>query len=124
MPTAPVVFHLLIRPQDKENMKIFIYDNYKETPESYNSPVSVAGIKPILKLDTQRYNIATIFYYIDKFYQGHTTKSGDFLVRLKDNDYINEFIGTWPEIVDFVKQCLSDAGIIKEKLGRKKIAAF
>lgn len=103
-------------------MKIYFFDKWKDTPLAVNSPVSTVGIKPISMLDTQRYNIPTITYYLDKLNQGNSTKSAKkYLVRLRAKDYINELIGEWNECIDFMRNCLSDEGILKEKLGRKRI---
>jgi hypothetical protein len=101
-------------------MNIHIFDRWDEKPLNINSPISTINIKPILKLDTQRYNMSTITYYLTKTYQGKFTTKGNYLVRLKDKDYINELIGNKKDIIEFIRICLNDIGILKEKIGRTK----
>lgn len=104
----------------RESMKIYFYDHWKLKPEAQTSPVQSVG-RSIYSIDASKHNINSIFYRVAKHQPDGHDKNKQYLVRLLDEDYINEFIGTWAECFDFVKDCLSDIGIYKEKLGRKKI---
>lgn len=101
-------------------MKVYIYDKWLVTIESGPSPVRSASTAVFKRRCTNR-SLDTINRFKLSFNSDESNNNGKYLTQLKDKDYSNEFIGSWDECVDFIKICLSDANIIKESLGRKRI---
>lgn len=102
-------------------MTINIYANWTYKPEGETSPVSTSGFCPIYTQRLANRTIGKIMYKLNTLNLDRSCKKGKYLVRLAGKDYTNELIGTQKECFDFIKICLSDLGILKEKLGRGRI---
>jgi len=102
-------------------MKIQIYDKWHVRPQNYSSPVTTTNISPVATINLAKSHKPSITYAMQKLNQEHRTTKA-FLVRLVDktDGYVDELIGDIDECEGFIKDCLSDLGIIKEKRGRTK----
>jgi hypothetical protein len=102
-------------------MKIYFYEKWRDTAGDYFSPIKSVG-RAIIKLDIANHTFQFIVNKVARCIVNNPTKSGkEYFVRLKDRNYINEMIGNTKDLLIWIKDCLSDENIIKEKTGRGKI---
>jgi len=99
-------------------IKIYFYKNWRESG-SYASPVQSVG-KALLVVNTHYHKFQYIINKLALCIVKNRFESGKkYLVRIKDKNYINEIIANKTNALEFIKDILSDEGIIKEKTGRK-----
>lgn len=93
-------------------MKIRIYENFKETPESFSHSVKSIG-NAVFSVNVSKYSSAGIMRKIDNFIRRDSLKHGNYLVVLvdKETDYYNSLIGDLKTIKDYVVDCLEDEGV-------------
>lgn len=100
-------------------MKVYVYESWQWTPGNFARPFKTAG-RPVFSQEVQ--NPKQVQKMVSKwFFTGkslHETQK--YLAFLKDKDgYENALIGSKKECWGFIKDCLSDVGIMSARRGKK-----
>jgi hypothetical protein len=102
-------------------MKVYIYDQWNYSPDAFSSPVNTRGYKRILEWNAIGHQFDQLKRKANNLATYKSNNNAKFLAIIRSKNYHNEIIDTMMECLDFIKCCLSDEGIIKEKLGKGKI---
>lgn len=105
-------------------MKITIYERWIDCPEGQKRSFKTTGTSK-LRLDTKKHSPMKILARLSKVAkvsQCHDERSFEklYLVMLVGRDYENSLTGSLEQVYKFVRDCLTDEGLMAKSWGRKK----
>ena len=105
-------------------MKINIYDKWVFNPDGRKRSFRLSSTSK-LRLNTKKHSPVKILARLSKIakvsqYSDERSAEGRSLVVLVDKDYENALSGSAEQIHKFVRDCLSDAGLMSASWGRAK----